>query len=112
MFINPFDVLEIFVIVISGALLARLARLRGGKGWPWVIVMVPGYFYSRGVGLVLFGHGPDLLVGLGFIALMFGVVFLVVGRGRRLQDSWQCSVCKFYNEPTTLVCPCGYRVDT
>lgn len=56
------------------------------------------------------GPGPALFVGLVWIGIFFGIVFLAVGGGRAARDTWQCPEGQFYNEPTTLVCSCGYRV--
>lgn len=102
---------EVILLGLCTAGLARFARLRGGKGWPWGLAMVVGYFVVQPVGVALLGVGPYPLVGMAFVGFMFGVVFLAVGRGRRLRSSWQCPVCEFWNDPTTLVCPCGYRVE-
>lgn len=103
-------VLEIIFLCVTGAGLARLARLRGGHGWPWVVLMIGGYLVVTSITAFLFGRGPNVIVGLLWIALMFPLVILVVGKGRRVKSSWQCPNCQFFNEPTTLVCPCGYRV--
>jgi hypothetical protein len=28
---------------------------------------------------------------------------------RKTRNNWQCPECRFFNEPTTEVCPCGHR---
>lgn len=102
---------EIIILCIAGAALARLAKLRGGRGWPWVVAMVLGYIVVGSVTAFLVGRGPHLIAGGVWIALLFPALILLVGRGRRMRSSWQCPNCQFFNDPTTLVCPCGYHAE-
>ena len=104
--------IEILFLCLAGAALARLAKLRGGRGWPWVVVMVLGYVVLSVATTLVLGSGPGLLAGVVWVGLLFPILFLVVGKGRRLRSSWQCPSCQFFNDPTTLVCPCGYKLDT
>jgi len=103
--------IEIFWVVLASSGLAGLARRRGGRAWPWVVLLVVGYLIVTKTAALLIGAGPHLLVGLLWIGLIFGAVLVFVGRGRRQKSTWQCPECQFFNEPTTLVCPCGYRLE-
>lgn len=103
--------IELFLLFVAGGALARLARLRGGRAWPWVLLMALGYLFVGAVALRYLGPGPDLIARVLFILMLYPTVVLAVGRGRRLRDSWQCPNCQFFNDPTTLVCPCGQKVE-
>jgi len=102
--------LEIIGLCLAGAGLARFARLRGGRGWPWVVALVAGYLTFTAIAAVLIGTGPTLIVGGAWVGVLFLALPYVLGRGRREQSTWQCPECQFFNDPTTLVCPCGYRL--
>ena len=103
--------LEIFFLCLVGAALAKLARLRGGRGWPWVVVMVLVYIVAGNLGAAILTPGLGSIVGGAFIVPLFLLVFLFVGGGRRAREPWQCPACQLFNNPTTLVCPCGYRLE-
>ena len=45
--------LEIFLLIFLGKRLAAKARSRGYAGWPWVVLLVPGWFGSLFVGVVV-----------------------------------------------------------
>jgi hypothetical protein len=101
--------LEIVFVALATAAVARLARRRGGRGWIWATALVLSYLVVGNLAALVVGRGPALVVGLVWIGAFFGIVFLAVGGGRAARDSWQCPECQFFNEPTTLVCPCGHR---
>lgn len=102
--------IEIIFVALSMAAVARLARRRGGKGWIWAVGLALSYLVVVTLGAIVIGSGPALIVGLLWIGIYFAIVLLAAGGGRTASDTWQCPECQFFNEPTTLVCPCGYRV--
>jgi hypothetical protein len=103
--------LGILGLIVAGGALAELTRRRGGSPWATVPVAIVGYFAVRVIAVRLLGSGPDLLAAVAWFAFCFGAVFLIFGGGRRSRSSWQCPECQFFNTPSTLVCPCGYRLD-
>jgi hypothetical protein len=98
----------IVLIAVCGGIVA-VARRRGARGWPFVVAALAGWLVVSVVGVALVGSGPDILLRWGWLGLCYLAVFVLTGGGRRLESSWQCPECQFFNEPTTLVCPCGYR---
>ena len=104
--------LEIFFLAIMGGAIAQFARRRGGAGFPFVAAAIAGYFVFGAIAGATLGLGPNLLVAAGWVALVFGSVFVLVGDGKRAQGAWQCPDCHFYHEPSTLVCGCGRRYDS
>lgn len=103
---------EIIFLALASTAAARLAVRRGGRGWPWAVGFLVSYVLMRNLAALLVGPGPSLIVGLVWVGAFFGAVFLLVGGGRKARGSWRCPECQFFNEPTTLVCPCGYRYGT
>lgn len=104
-------VFEILLLIVVSGALAELTRRRGGSPWVTVPVAVLGYFVVRAGSLALLGSGPDMLAAALWFVLCFGAVFLIFGGGRRARSTWQCPDCQFFNEPTTLVCPCGFKFE-
>jgi hypothetical protein len=102
--------IEIFALVIVAGAIRETARRRGARPWPFVVAAVLAHILSGVLGLLLLGRGPDIMVRWAAVGLVYASTFLLTGQGRRLKSSWQCPECQFFNPPTTLVCPCGYRV--
>jgi len=102
-------VLELLMAVIAVGVIRETARRRGGKAWPFLTAAALGYFV---VGIAVHravGQGPAGLAAWAWVALCYFSIFILVGKGRRMRESWQCPDCRGHHPPTTLVCPCGYK---
>lgn len=100
-------VLEIFFLVASMTVFSETGKRRGTNPWPFTVVALVGFFVLPSLSVYFVGGGTALFVKAGWLALVYGSLFVLGGRGRRLADTWQCPTCMLFNPPTTLVCPCG-----
>lgn len=103
--------IEIIILGIVAASLGALTRRRGGNPWLTVPVLLVGYVVVSAGGAAVLGRGPHFVAALVWIVLCFVAVFVIFGGGKRHSSTWQCPECHFFNEPTTLVCPCGHRAE-
>ncbi len=101
--------IEIFLVVLGTAAIADAARRRGGSPWLFGVVAVIGYLIAGSVAAQALGRGANLVGGAVWLGVCYGAVFLLVGKGKAARNTWQCPECRFFNEPSTLVCACGYR---
>jgi hypothetical protein len=101
--------IEFLILLACAAGIREVAKRRGSNGWIFALGAVVGFFVFGSLSVALFGPGPNYLVSWGWVGVCYLSVFLLTGKGRRLESSWQCPECRFYNDPTTLLCPCGYR---
>ena len=101
--------IELILLISAAGGIRETAKRRGSSGWLFAIAAVLGFFVLGGVGLVLFGKGPHYFFSWGSVLICYWSVFILTGGGMRLSDSWQCPECRFRHDPTTLLCPCGYR---
>lgn len=104
--------IELVFLVAACTGIAGVARRRGSRGWPFVAAAAGGAFLVSSIAVTAFGRGPDILIRWAWIGLCYLATFALTGGGRRLAETWQCPECRLFNEPTTLVCPCGYRAPT
>lgn len=100
--------LEIIALVITFGAYQEAAQRRGVKGWPFIIVGLVGYIFFSRLGAELMEPGAAPFFGFGFLALLYGSIYIIGGGGRSMPDTWQCPDCRAYNPPSTIVCPCGY----
>ena len=96
----------LFLIGAMGAI-NEIAKKRGASGWPYVVAGVLGWFFAGTISAAALGPGPNIFFAWGWVGLCYAAVFLLTGDGRRLPSSWQCPQCRMFNDPTTLICPCG-----
>ena len=109
-----FSLLMLLPIVILIACLVGIretAKRRGGPAWPFVVLGVVAFFVGESVGVALLGAGPHLFVAWGALLMVYLSVFVLTGKGKRAEASWQCGDCTFWNEPTMLICRCGKRYE-
>ena len=102
--------LELFLLVMFAAGLGAFVKKRGGTSWIWVVIFVVVYYSQAILLTMLLGRGASYIAVVVVAGVMFAGIFLLVGGGRRLRESWQCPECQFFNDPTTLRCDCGYRL--
>jgi len=101
--------IEIIALLIVLGAFHETAKRRSVKGWPFIAVAVVGWLLLRTLAPLIVPPGPDVLLAWGWVGLTYVFIFLIGGGGRRMNDSWQCPECRFYNTPATLVCLCGYK---
>jgi len=101
--------IELIFLLITLGVIRQIAERRGSNGWLFAAVTLVGYIVVSIAATRLLGSGPNILACLAWLGLCFLAAFVLTGGGRRLSSSWQCPDCRLHNEPTTLVCPCGYR---
>ncbi len=100
--------LEIVALIIVFGGYLEAAKRRGVKGWPFVVVGLPGYLLFTMIGAAVLGAGPAPFFGFGFLAIVYGSIFIIGGGGRKMSGTWQCPDCRLFNPPSTIVCPCGF----
>lgn len=101
--------IELIALFIVLGTFHETAKRRGVKSWPFIVAGFLGWLLVGMLGAALVGVGPHMLLAWGWIGLTYGSIFVIGGEGRMMKESWQCPECRFYNSPSTLVCPCGYR---
>ena len=101
--------IEIFIVVLGTVAIADAARRRGGSPWLFGVIAVIGYLVVGTAASQGLGQGANLVGGVLWLGLLYGAVFLLVGKGKTARNTWYCPECRFFNEPSTLVCACGYR---
>lgn len=98
------QILFLFAVLLA---FAETGKKRGIDSWPYIAVAFFGHVLVAQLSAILLGPGPGMILAWGWIGLVYLSMFVLGARGRRLRDSWQCPECMLFNEPTTLVCPCG-----
>lgn len=101
--------IEILILIAVLAGFSETAKRRGVAGWPYMVVGGVGWLFGRLLGATLAGPGPALLISWAWVGLTYASIFVIGGGGRRMESSWQCPECQFFNPPSTIVCPCGYE---
>lgn len=101
---------ELIGWVIAVVSIRTTAKKRGSSGLPFLLLALFGYFLIGLWGQQLGNDGgPALLLSWAWVAACYGAIFPFTLQGVRLKGVWQCPECQFYNDPSTLICPCGFE---